>query len=1009
MPTLPAAHTFLPWARRGLATEIQETEIYFGGTNGTPAQNERPSIKAWVHVKVNNNAVPSTPPVPLPMGMDFEIIGPGDIIGLHPDAIVKTEPLSWCTNFEPHSFPFIDFYEEDFPWRYTPAVPVLTPTVPSTSGGRLRPWITLVVLKEDEFTRKTVEGAPLTAIVLKDETVTPVANRPLPKNDEVWAWAHVSVEGVLSGSNLNDSFNAKVNDNPNSAISRIICPRQLEENTSYYAFLIPTYETGRLSGLNLPTTGVKAQAPSWDHSTNWTGQNSPPQGGTFPVYYEWYFRTGATGDFEYLIRQLQPQPLDDRVGSRLIDISSPGYGLFFTGGPSGSTQGAEYMEGALRAPIPADPEFPQTQTERTFHQKLADFVNLGADMLDVPTANSMYYQAPNYATYPANDPNNAGTLLSDDPIVAPPLYGRWHALKKKINYKPQNSQAYWIDEANHDPRYRLAASLGGDFVRKNQEHLMNEAWKQVGDVIEANRQALIAQLALQASQAMHKKSLEAQPVAKLLSMTSSVQAKIKTGTSSTLKQDTIDSSMADGATSSAFRKISRPTGVMMKRMDTITYPSNPVEKMRTGSLAPVAAKQAPGATAATFDMTTLSAQVNSISTTQNPAGVSFNITVPGGGTVAASGVVSANFAGSFSPFTNVFDTNNWQQPGPQPNLGTTASVISDALDPAVTHVKGFYDTVDFEDPPQTTPDAIVPVMAAPAFNIPMYESLKETGLEYFIPNLNLLPQNSITLFVSNQKFIEAYMLGANYEMGRELLWREYPTDQRGTYFKHFWSGTDSLNDEDDTKDISPIHEWLSNSYLGGHTNRTGADPNNLVLAIRGDFLKKFPNAVIYATPAAWDTTNFPNNYWDKTRILPDPETGNKYPIFQAQVGPDITFLGFDIDQNTATGDRVQGGSPGYFFVFMERPGELRFGLDFDDGPPPSTITNWEQLTWSMVTTNNAKYLQLNTPSKYPSDVTLPPLPDTGEATNWGDDSGAMAMILYQNPVKVAIHAVEMIP
>jgi len=23
-------------------------------------------------------------------------------------------------------------------------------------------------------------------------------------------------------------------------------------------------------------------------------------------------------------------------------------------------------------------------------------------------------------------------------------------------------------------------------------------------------------------------------------------------------------------------------------------------------------------------------------------------------------------------------------------------------------------------------------------------------------------------------------------MGRELLWREYPTDQRGSYFRQFW-------------------------------------------------------------------------------------------------------------------------------------------------------------------------------------------------------------------------------
>ena len=30
------------------------------------------------------------------------------------------------------------------------------------------------------------------------------------------------------------------------------------------------------------------------------------------------------------------------------------------------------------------------------------------------------------------------------------------------------------------------------------------------------------------------------------------------------------------------------------------------------------------------------------------------------------------------------------------------------------------------------------------------------------------------------------MAGLNHEMARELLWRGYPTDQRGTVFRRFW-------------------------------------------------------------------------------------------------------------------------------------------------------------------------------------------------------------------------------
>ena len=77
-------------------------------------------------------------------------------------------------------------------------------------------------------------------------------------------------------------------------------------------------------------------------------------------------------------------------------------------------------------------------------------------------------------------------------------------------------------------------------------------------------------------------------------------------------------------------------------------------------------------------------------------------------------------------------------------------------------------------------------MAYPGIDLPMYEPLKAISAELFLPNINLIEQNSITLLETNQKFIEAYMVGLNHEFARELLWREYPTDQRGSYFRQFW-------------------------------------------------------------------------------------------------------------------------------------------------------------------------------------------------------------------------------
>ena len=81
---------------------------------------------------------------------------------------------------------------------------------------------------------------------------------------------------------------------------------------------------------------------------------------------------------------------------------------------------------------------------------------------------------------------------------------------------------------------------------------------------------------------------------------------------------------------------------------------------------------------------------------------------------------------------------------------------------------------------------IEPIMAAPKFPQPMYESLRDLSQQLLLPGLETVEPNSVLGLETNARFVEAYMVGLNFEMGRELLWRGYPTDQRGTYFERFW-------------------------------------------------------------------------------------------------------------------------------------------------------------------------------------------------------------------------------
>jgi len=77
-------------------------------------------------------------------------------------------------------------------------------------------------------------------------------------------------------------------------------------------------------------------------------------------------------------------------------------------------------------------------------------------------------------------------------------------------------------------------------------------------------------------------------------------------------------------------------------------------------------------------------------------------------------------------------------------------------------------------------------MAAPSFDDPMYVPLNVLSTDWILPGLDQIPQDTVSLLRTNQRFVETYMVGLNHEMTRTLLFNEYPIDQRGTYFRQFW-------------------------------------------------------------------------------------------------------------------------------------------------------------------------------------------------------------------------------
>ena len=108
-------YQFHSWARKGIASTIEEPDdLGAGGSSSTQ--------RAQINLPMTLNAAPKT--------KNFSLIGPGDIIGVNRDMIVRTQPINWVTDFEPNYLAFIEFYDEDFLWRYTPAAPKERATTP---------------------------------------------------------------------------------------------------------------------------------------------------------------------------------------------------------------------------------------------------------------------------------------------------------------------------------------------------------------------------------------------------------------------------------------------------------------------------------------------------------------------------------------------------------------------------------------------------------------------------------------------------------------------------------------------------------------------------------------------------------------------------------------------------------------------------------------------------------------------------------------------------------------
>jgi len=155
--------------------------------------------------------------------------------------------------------------------------------------------------------------------------------------------------------------------------------------------------------------------------------------------------------------------------------------------------------------------------------------------------------------------------------------------------------------------------------------------------------------------------------------------------------------------------------------------------------------------------------------------------------------------------------------------------------------------------------------------------------------------------------------------------------------------------------------------------------------------------------------------WDPTGEITEEDNTDKeniqYPLYSAKVPPDIHFIGFDLTleevrgaenlkQDKKSKENIDPKKLGWYFVIKERPSEPRFGMDTTKPTSPSQRI-WDNMSWDL----------LPAATKVINVGGTPPSPGGTINTDnikWGSNAADMAYILYQKPVLVAVHAMDML-
>ena len=824
-------------------------------------------------------------------GLDAELLGPGDVVGIDPRVVIRANPAPYERNAPASTLVAVEFSRPDFPWMFSPSH--------ADAQQRLQPWLCLIVVPQRpgiSLNARADGGLPVLTID-GDLAVE------LPDLAEAWAWAHAQ---VLATDGTSPAAAALAADE--RSLSRLICPRVLAERTAYHACVVPTFDIGRRAGLD-PAGSGGGLGPAWDRRA------LPPGPFELPVYHAWQFSTGPDGDFHDLVMRLAPRPVPPEVGWHAMTVAFP-----TASAPAGFQPYAAPLQGALRGP--GDPSLAEpTAPAAAVAQEIRRLIGLPR------TAGPPRYgllQAG--ATAPWLDELNGSPAAR----VAAAAGTRVVQAQQEALMASAWDQAADLVRANRQRgQLALAWSVGDAIVRQKLTPLPVYRQLQVTAVARASvagawselRSATAVPAAVftptfrriaRRTGSLARRRAPVATAGKLpglliagvvpvsgMSVLSASPAARWTAADIQGRSPPCWLRVSDGddrppgkvnvAISHHFHGITAVGDVAIDPHD--PHPRHPqatdttikqgppldvpwmyddgwqFDKGPSAAALKGVAQQFQAAAAALHHYLETSVRPRSLHKILfSPPGVP---PVDAGALLGAlhpertlSGAAAAAPPGG-TPVVRLPDVAARSPIASVPSLpiGTTRPPGRPAIAPAPLAAAAA---------PRSTRDPRSPGRLDPVFPQGMFRPLVELHPDLFLVGAAGLPDDSIGRARVNPRFIEAFLVGLNHEMSRELAWRGFPGDGRGSYFRRFWDG----------RDVAPLALWRAG--LGGNVTD---DP--LVFLIRGELVRRYPRVVAFVQRGRVDAGRF------------TPSGDRQYPTIRARCGDDLLAVGFAIARSDA--------------------------------------------------------------------------------------------------------------